>query len=119
MEDKIVQYIIVRKDLKMSPGKLSAQVAHAAVKAVMPYIYIKEPAVWEWFFGDHTKIVLGVKNLNEMNKIKQKLRLIGLYIYSIHDNGLTELEPGTLTCIAIKPVKKSRVVEIFKRLRLL
>ena len=64
--------IVYNGNIKMSPGKLAAQAVHAALKA----------------YGiDHGSVVVlqgSVKKVNEMD-------------VQIHDAGLTELKPGTLT----------------------
>ena len=42
--NELIMYFIINKDLNMSPGKIAAQVAHAAVEET---IYIKNANLFE------------------------------------------------------------------------
>ena len=64
--------IIVRKDLKMSIGKTSAQVAHAALGAYKLSLEKNNDKVKNWEnFSGQAKIVLGVENEKELYEIKE------------------------------------------------
>lgn len=65
--------IVYNRNLKMSPGKLAAQAVHAALKA----------------YGiDHGSVVVLMGSPAKVNEMDVQIR----------DAGLTELEPGSLTC---------------------
>lgn len=114
------QIIIARRDLKMSPGKLAAQVSHgsmafltSAIKdsAVItkPEIGIGKPIYYnssllfdqglyeEWIQGSFTKIVLGAKNRDKLlhaADLADSLGMIeGIDYFCIFDNCYTELTP--------------------------
>lgn len=112
------QLIIARKDLNMSPGKLAAQVAHAAmafitapmrrippdkvykdgeVIAVMPKMFMQVDVYNGWIKGVFTKTVCEAKNYNQLMKaitIAEELGLTeGVDYFLIKDACLTELEP--------------------------
>ena len=55
------QVILVREDLKMSAGKLGAQVGHASVEATLKSDRAK---IEQWRRHGMKKVVLSVKNEN-------------------------------------------------------
>ena len=112
--------IIVRKDLKMSIGKTSAQVAHAALGAYKLSLEKNNDKVKNWEnFSGQAKIVLGVENEKELYEIKDKADKNGLITCLIHDAGRTEVSPNTATCCAIGPDTIQKIDEITGKLKLL
>lgn len=114
------QLIIARKDLKMSPGKLAAQVAHASMAFLTnvikdcvtccqseagfdkPYSYIATLDIdsklyEEWINGSFTKIVCGARNRDKLMEAVIAAEAMGWNegkeYFLIRDNCLTELEP--------------------------
>ena len=113
------QIIIVRKDLNMSKGKMSAQVAHAsmafltnALKEASPspyttnivsptvyksILYIPEDMYKNWICGSFTKVILEAKNKYQLEKVYRIANELGLKegidYFPIKDNCYTELEP--------------------------
>ena len=118
----ITQYIIVRKDLNMSVGKLAAQVSHAAVNA---YVKASKGSVEEflaaeiWINGNFKKVVLGINSEKALLALAEKLEQDNIKYELIYDNGLTELQSGTLTCMGIIPYPKFRLKDKLKRLQVL
>lgn len=108
------QIIVVRKDLKLSKGKLAAQVAHAAVEAA-------EKSKWkkEWLKDMQKKSVLGCSNLEELMEIYNNAKERGLPVSLIKDAGRTEIPPGTTTCIGIGPAPEEYIDKVTGRLKLL
>jgi len=118
------QVIVVREDLKMSPGKLAVQVTHASVGAYRETAvnlldfspeYI---ATEKWFKEGFRKIVLKVKSEKEILDLKEKCHEEGISYFLVYDFGLTELEPNTLTCIGIGPDLNENIDKITGRLGL-
>ena len=101
MEYKLV--VVVREDLKMSLGKLSAQVAHAAVSCSLEAKAKKPKWFSEWYQEGQRKVVLRVRDLDELRALKDKASRAKLPNALITDAGLTELPPGTATCLGIGP----------------
>ena len=112
--------IVVRKDLKMSIGKTSAQVAHAALGAYKLSLSKNNDKVINWEnFSGQAKIVLGVENEKELFDIKDKADKNGLITCLIHDAGRTEVSPNTATCCAIGPDTVQKIDEVTGKLKLL
>lgn len=110
------QVIVVRSDLKMSPGKLSAQVAHASLSSAGAADK-KTLAAWE--AEGSKKVVLKVSGMNGLHDLKVKAKDLGLPCFLVRDAGHTQLEPGTVTCLGIGPAKEIEIDKITKDLKLL
>jgi PTH2 family peptidyl-tRNA hydrolase len=112
--EEVVMYIVVNKGVKISPGKLAAQVAHVAVKAS----HLGERAEhdwWEkWYGGSYTKIVLEASEY----ELRYLLKTWVECTVETVDEGRTEIPKGTLTAIAFIPMPKSNCPEPLKSLKL-
>jgi PTH2 family peptidyl-tRNA hydrolase len=83
-EHKMV--IVVRADLGMSPGKMSAQVAHAAVSCAQ-FSQSKDPRGFgAWYHEGQRKVVLRANNLAELRVLETKARSLRLPTALIEDN---------------------------------
>ena len=112
--------IVVRKDLNLSIGKTSAQVAHAALGAYKLSLNKNADKVTNWEnFSGQAKIVLAVENEKQLFEIKDKADKNGLITCLIHDAGRTEVSPNTATCCAIGPDIIQKIDEITGKLKLL
>jgi len=107
MEYKLV--IVVREDLKMSEGKLAAQVAHAAVSCALEAKSRKPKWFSEWFREGQRKVVLKAENQRELRSLMDQARGRGLPAVMITDAGLTELPANTVTCLGIGPGPENEV----------
>ncbi len=113
------QVIVVRSDLKMGKGKLAAQVAHASLGAAEEAASKREGWLLEWKEGGQAKIVLRVAGEEALRDIHGRARAAKLPAALIEDRGLTQLEPGTLTCVGIGPGPDEEVDRITGKLKLL
>jgi PTH2 family peptidyl-tRNA hydrolase len=110
------QCIVVRTDIRLSPGKLAAQVAHAAISACE----YAEPRVRKaWLNEGQKKVVLKVQTLDELFELKEEARRVDLPAALITDAGLTEVPPGTITALGIGPAKSEELDKITGHLPLL
>jgi len=109
------QVILVRMDLKLPKGKLSVQVAHASSSAL---IKSHKDDIKKWQSGGMKKVVLKVKDLDELLKYKQQAEDLGLVTALIEDAGKTVLKPGTVTCLGIGPDKEEKVDKVSGKLKM-
>jgi PTH2 family peptidyl-tRNA hydrolase len=113
------QVIVVRKDLAMTAGKIAAQVAHAAVMGVEKAK--RENINWfnPWYRTGQAKVVVKVNSFEELLKVRQHAESLNLIVVEVHDSGLTQLTPGTTTCIGIGPAPAELIDKVTGRLKLL
>ena|SRR3989338_4898827 len=110
------QVIIIRNDLKLGKGKIAAQAAHASLEA---YKKADKGAILSWENTGVKKIVLKVESEKELLEIFEQLKSIKMKPALIKDAGLTEVEPGTITCLGVGPVQEKDVDKITGRLKML
>ena len=110
------QVIVVRKDLKLSKGKLAVQVAHASLES---YRHSDGNVRQSWEDDGAKKVVVGVDGLKEIIELHRKARAIKLPCALIRDAGRTELPAGTVTALGIGPVKESETDSITGNLKML
>ncbi|MCD6409939.1 MAG: peptidyl-tRNA hydrolase [Candidatus Verstraetearchaeota archaeon] len=113
------QVIVVRTDIKMSKGKLAVQVAHAAVSSFEEVKKLTPEWAKEWLREGQKKVVVKVKDLEELLQVKQEADRRKLPNFLVADCGLTELPPGTVTCLGIGPAPTELVDEVTGKLKLL
>ncbi len=106
---ELKQVILVRQDLKLSPGKMAAQVAHAAVQCVMKS---DNGLIRDWHSRGAKKVVLKVKDDAELHKYEQIAKQMGIKTALITDAGHTELQPGTETCLCLGPEKEDKIDDV-------
>jgi PTH2 family peptidyl-tRNA hydrolase len=111
--------MVVRADLKMGKGKLAVQVAHASVSALEQTRKLEPKWVERWFSENQRKICVRVDSEKELRILKGKIDERGLPNALIEDAGLTQLEPGTVTCLGIGPVPSEIADQYTSELRLL
>ncbi len=122
--DPIVFYVIVRRSLKLSTGKVGAQVGHAThylcrkfipdhhrTLALDEYARIADAREWDQT-PTHTKITLGATDDEFM-----QVQLENEHFFMVTDLGFTEVEPETQTCLGLWPMRKSQASPTVKSLR--
>ena len=109
------QVILVRQDLKLPKGKLATQVAHASLESASNS---DSEIVKEWRKEGGKKIVLKVKDLDELLKYKNLCKAEELKTALIKDAGHTVLEPGTITCLGIGPDKEEKIDKVTGKLKM-
>jgi PTH2 family peptidyl-tRNA hydrolase len=119
MDFEYKQAIVVRQDLHMSKGKTSAQAAHASVSSMMETRKRKPDWVSNWFMEGQKKIILKVNSMEELLDAKKRAELERIPNSLISDAGLTELDPGTTTCLGIGPAPSDLIDKVTGGLKLL
>ena len=111
-EIKYKQVIVLRIDLGMSEGKIAAQAGHAAVSAAEE-ARKKKPDWWRaWMKEGQCKIAVKARSMDELLDLERKAKKLKLPSALITDRGLTELPPGSITCLGIGPAPSSQVDKI-------
>ena len=107
------QVILVREDLHLPKGKMAAQVAHASVGALMKSEEKgKKEMIWKWKNEGMKKVVLRVKDLEELKEYRNRAEEKGLVSVMITDAGLTVIKKGTTTCLGIGPDEEKKIDEV-------
>lgn len=110
MESKLV--IVARKDIKLSAGKLAAQVGHAAVDCALKAKRHQPDAFDAWYDEGQKKVVVKADNERALFEIKQAAERAGLTTALIADAGHTELAPGTITVLGVGPGNEAAVDKV-------
>ena len=103
-----VMYFIVNADLikQMGPGKIAAQVAHAAIDA---YTHMPKDALYqEWKHSGHAKVVLKAPE-HVMNELHDKYRK---RCCPVHDAGRTRIVADSFTVLGWHVMRKDELKEL-------
>jgi PTH2 family peptidyl-tRNA hydrolase len=101
--------LVLRAELRLTPGKAAVQVAHAAVMLVPEAERRHRPWVEQWLRAGQKKIALTVATLEELERLRRLAIGRGLPTVVVEDAGLTEVPPGTKTCLGIGPAPASEI----------
>ncbi|MFC7204463.1 peptidyl-tRNA hydrolase Pth2 [Haloferax namakaokahaiae] len=100
------QAIVARADLGMGRGKLAAQVAHASLSA---YEDADRKTRTKWKGVGQKKVVLKANGEQTLFDLASKAEREGLPHAIIRDAGHTQLDPGTVTALAVGPAEDDLV----------
>lgn len=113
------QALIMRLDLKIGRGKIAVQCAHAAVSAAED-ARAKFPDWWKhWMDEGQAKIALKVPDLEAILTLGREAKRKRLPHHIVEDRGLTQVPPGTITCLGIGPAPSSLLDSLTRDLPLL
>jgi len=113
------QVMVIRRDLGMGTGKIAAQVAHAAVMGAEKTKAHKREWFDAWFHAGQAKVVVKVKSMDELMEVRKRAESLRLPVVQVQDSGLTQIPPGTTTCIGIGPAPADLVDKVTNDLKLL
>lgn len=108
--------LVVRKDLSMGVGKIAAQCSHASV---MAYQKSNRIMLLKWAISGQKKIVVGCPNEQALYEIKDKAKQNRLLTNVVRDAGHTQVEPDTVTVLAVGPAKEELIDQVTGHLNLL
>jgi len=103
----------------MGKGKIAAQAGHAAVSAAEEARKHWQKWWKAWLDEGQCKIAVKVNSEAELLSLEDMARAARLPRALVFDRGLTQLEPGTMTCLAIGPAPSYEVDKITGKLTLL
>lgn len=121
---ELIQYIVVNKDLNMSPGKIAAQVGHVCTICACHYSGISSENNWGgdieinkehfslWYNGEQKKIVLQAHQ-------KDLEKLVAKGFFFVRDAGYTEIPANSLTAVSLGIMTREDAKPFVKRLQLL
>lgn len=131
----IKQVLVVRKDLNMRKGKMTAQGSHASMAPIFgrdkaqvhendngtfTLSFTLTADEYQWFSVLSAKIVVGVNSEVELMDVYNQALAMGLPVALIQDAGLTEFGGvKTYTAVGIGPVQAHLVDQITGHLSLL
>ena len=113
------QVIVFRSDLRLSKGKAVVQAGHAAVSAALQSRRNHREWLENWFNEGQCKIAVEVDDEDDMHNLEMQANDVGLPCALIVDRGLTEIPPGTVTCLGIGPGPSEKIDKLTRTLSLL
>jgi len=129
-EKQTKMVIVVRKDLKnkkgekVRSGKITSQCSHSALGFIWNNLkgnkicFELSEVQYNWYKTGQTKITLQVKDEAELVEIYKSATEVGLDVTMITDEGRTEFEGPTKTCLSIGPDYSEKIDSITKHLQL-
>lgn len=111
--------IVIRRDLKMSTGKMVAQACHAAVAANEKAKKTHSKQWRRWMDEGSKKVALEAEDFEELEQLAVSAEQLDLVNVFVRDAGYTEVPPGTVTCMAIGPDETKKVDKVTGDLPLL
>ncbi len=119
MDFEYKMVIVTRQDLKLSPGKLAAQVAHAAVNCALETKKTNSKWFNKWQSEGSKKAVVKVDCEEDFYPLKEKAEQLKIVTSLIVDAGHTEIPEGTKTVLGIGPAPDNIIDKVTGNLSLL
>ena len=118
--EKFKMVFVVNNALKMGVGKIAAQVGHATLGL---YRFLQGQAdqtegLKDWEDKGSKKVVLSGENAEQLLELKRRAFGLRMANIVVHDAGRTQVEPGSLTVLALFG-KVETVDQITGKLKLL
>ena len=111
-----VMYLFLNTKLGMSPGKMAAQVAHAACLAQRGS---DDKMVADWYkHGFYTKLVMEARDAEHIKNIERYLNERDIKTFIVIDEGRTEIEKHSVTALGVEVIDKNVRGPIFQEFKL-
>lgn len=111
--------LVLRAELRLTAGKAAVQTAHAAVMLSLAAQRRDASAFDAWLAGGQKKIALVVPTLSDLERLERAARGKRIPTVWVEDAGLTEVAPGTRTCLGLGPAPSSELDAVTGELPLL
>ncbi len=95
--------LVLRGELRLTAGKSAVQVAHAAVMLSLAAEHRDPVGFGAWTRQGQKKIALVVPTLTDLEGLERLARGRRIPTVWVEDAGLTEVAPGTRTCLGLGP----------------
>lgn len=109
--------ILIRDDLKMSKGKVLAQVSHTMVDATVK-AYTGSQIFFKWRSDGEKIVILKVPNEKTLMYIMDIAERKGVNCGYTVDAGLTEVQSGTKTVGFVGPDREDKIDKLTSQLKL-
>lgn len=106
-EEPYKMVLVLRGELRLTAGKCAVQVAHAAVMLVRNAEHRGTADLEAWLRQGQKKIALVVPTLEELLDLERRAKSKGVPSVWVEDAGLTEVPPGTRTCLGLGPSRNA------------
>ncbi|MCI4331663.1 MAG: aminoacyl-tRNA hydrolase [Thermoplasmata archaeon] len=110
---------VVRGELRLTPGKVAVQVAHAAVMLYQLAERKDRALLQRWLEGGQKKIAVLAPTLDDLELLQRHARAAGIPSVMVEDAGLTEVAPGTKTVLGLGPALPGEIDRVTGELPLL
>ena len=111
--------LVVRGEIRLTPGKAAVQVAHAAVELALNAARKDPRRLEQWLSEGGKKIAVQAETLDDLEEIARGARARGIPFFFVEDAGLTEVPPGTRTVLGLGPSPASDIDSLTGHLPLL
>ena len=95
--------LVVNAGLKMSKGKIAAQVGHASVSAALTARRRASHLLDSWLSGGQRKVCVKGRDADHLRELMAVAKEAGIATERIRDAGRTEIPAGSLTVVSIGP----------------
>lgn len=115
---EVKMVIAVRRDLDLGKGKMAAQASHAAVSCALKSEKNDSKTFKNWVRTGQRKIVVKIDSLADLYRLKDEAERAGITTAMITDAGLTQIAPGTVTCLGLGPADEDAIDPLTSMLKL-
>lgn len=109
---------VVRKDLKMSAGKVANQCSHASGAMTLLLAMHHLELLKKWMSEGMIKIIYKAEDETQFNDLIKQTVLLKYPFYVVKDAGKTQIESGSNTVLCIGPATKQALESITQSLKL-
>lgn len=110
--------LVVRTDLKMGKGKVSAQCSHAAVSAYKQVQRRNPEVLKQWEYCGQPKVVVKAPDEDCLLELLTHAKELRLPVSLIQDAGRTQIAPGSRTVLGVGPGPSDLVDKVTGHLKL-
>lgn len=115
MSKKPKMVICIRTDIGMTAGKAAAQAGHGVAELMLG---ARPEGFNDWLSSGMKKVVLQIDSEAKFDDIVIKAIRAGIPVVAIADAGLTQLDPGTKTVVALGPATEQKMKKVVGSLKL-